>query len=115
MMPRWQRAYVIATCAIIAAVFAYAACDWARWPRLTYLPVTGEWTLSAPAGAVAVTYLGVVLWGLGGLCVGAIIGAAICRIWNKPLGDRMISLLGAWAITAVLLVGAYYTWSMWPW
>ena len=45
-MPRGQRAYVIAMCAIIGGVFAYAACDWGRWPRLTYHPLSGELTLA---------------------------------------------------------------------
>lgn len=114
-LPRWQRAYVIATCALIGAGFAYAACDWASWPRLTYLPVSGEWTMAAPPGVVAVTYLGVVAWGIGGLAIGAMIGAGICTIRRAPLPHRMLLLLGAWAITAILLAGFHQTWSVWPW
>lgn len=110
--PRWQRAYVIATCAIIGAAFAYAACDWARWPRVTYLAVRGEWSLTSMPAPTAVTYLGVVLWGLGGLAVGALAGSFLCRL---KISERFIILLGAWAITAVLLAGAYDTWSVWPW
>jgi hypothetical protein len=115
MMPRWQRAYAIATCALIGAAFAYAACDWAQWPRLTYLPVQGAWTISAHPTGIAITYIGVVAWGLGGLCIGAILGATLCRIYRRPLSTRLTQLLGAWSITAILLVGAYYTWSVWPW
>src|SRR5438270_12195701 len=48
VMPRWQRAYTIAMCALIGAAFAYAACEWARWPRLTYFPVTGSWAIARP-------------------------------------------------------------------
>ncbi len=111
-MPRWQRGYIIAMCAIIGAAFAYAACDWARWPRLTYMPLRGEWALSSSPAATAITYPGVVAWGLGGLATGALVGALVCRF---RISERLIALLGAWAITAVLLAGAYETWSVWPW
>jgi hypothetical protein len=114
-VPRWQRAYAIATCALIGAAFAYAACDWAHWPRLTLLPLSGAWTTSPPPNAIAISYLGTVLWGAGGLAAGALAGAGLCRIARAPLSDRMLLLLGAWAISANLLVGAYYTWSVWPW
>ena len=115
MIPRWQRAYVIATCALIGAAFAYAACDWGRWPRLSYLPLQGTWTLAPPPGAVATTYLGVVAWGAGGLAAGAVVGAGLCRIARRGLSDRALVLLGAWALTALALAGAYETWSAWPW
>jgi hypothetical protein len=112
-MPRWQRAYTIAMCALIGAAFAYSACEWARWPRLTYFPVTGDWAVVPPtATSITITYLGVVLWGLGGLAVGALVGAGLTRVIKT---ERFNALLGAWAITAILLVGAYYTWSVWPW
>jgi hypothetical protein len=114
-MPRWQRAYVIATCAIIAGAFAYAACDWGQWPRLAYRPLTGELTLHAPAGAITITYLGVVAWGLGGAAVGALVGVMLCAIAKRPWPDRALHLFGAWAITAILLTGSYYTWNLWPW
>src|SRR6185436_10859830 len=58
-MPRDQRAYVIAMCAIIGGAFAYAACEWGSWPRLTYLPLRGEVTLGAAPG-ISIVYLGVV-------------------------------------------------------
>ena len=114
-MPRWQRAYVVATCAVIGAMLAYALCDWAQWPRLAYLPVTGELTLHPNGGAIAITYLGNVAWGLGGAACGALLGASACAIANKPWPERALRLLGAWSITAVLLAGFYYTWTLWPW
>jgi hypothetical protein len=114
-MPRWQRAYVIAACAVIGGAFAYAACDWGQWPRLAYLPLSGELTFHAPAGAIAITYPGVVAWGLGGAACGALVGAALCAIVRKAWPERALLLVGAWAITAILLAGAYYTWSLWPW
>jgi hypothetical protein len=114
-LPRWQRAVIVATCAVIGGAFAYAACDWGQWPRVTYLPVRGEVTMHAPSGAVAMTYLGNVAWGLGGAAVGALAGALACAVARRPWPDRRIQLFGAWAITAILLAGAYFTWITWPW
>jgi hypothetical protein len=114
-MQRWQRAYVIAACALIGGAFAYAACDWGLWPRLTYLPLSGELVMHAPAGTLGITYLGVVAWGVGGAAAGALVGAALCAIVRKPWPDRALQLFGLWAITAILLAGSYFTWSVWPW
>jgi hypothetical protein len=113
-MPRVQRAYVLAMCAVIAGAFAYAACDWGHWPHVTYLPLSQRFTL-APTKAVAIHYLGFVLWGLGGACVGAVAGALACRAVRRPWSTRAYRLLGAWAITAIVLAGSYYTWNLWPW
>jgi hypothetical protein len=114
-MPRWQRAYVIATCALIAGAFAYAACDWGHWPRLTYLPVSGELVWHAPPGAITMTYWGTILWGLGGAAIGSLVGVGVCSVVRRTLSDRWILLFGAWAISAILLAGAYFTWALWPW
>lgn len=115
MMPRWQRAYLIATCAIIGGAFAYAACDWAQWPRLTYLPIREAFTMKAPPTVVSMAYIGIVAWGLGGAAVGAVVGFVLCATIRKPLPERALQLFGAWAITGILLAGCYYTWNLWPW
>ena len=115
MMPRGQRAYVLATCAAIAGAFAYSAADWGAWPRLTYVPLAGDWTFSPPAGVTQVSYPGLVLWGLGGVICGALVGAVLVRLFPRTWPDRALRLFGAWAITAILLAGSYFTWSAWPW
>lgn len=114
-MPRWQRAFVIATCALIGAAFAYATCDWGHWPKLTYLPLRGELTLAPPDNAITILYPGFIAWGLGGLVVGALVGAALCAITRKPWAPRALQLFGAWALTALVLAGSYFTWNLWPW
>jgi hypothetical protein len=113
-MSRAHRAYVIAMCAIIGGAFAYAACDWGSWPHLIYLPLSGQLVLE-PTSAVAIHYLGLVAWGAGGACVGALVGAALCRIAPRTWPPHIYRLFGAWAITAILLAGLYFTWSLWPW
>lgn len=114
-MPRWQRAYVIAMCAIIAGAFAYTACDWGRWPRLLYHPLTGDLAMSPSVGAITINYLGTFAWGVGGAAVGAVVGAGFCAVANRSWADRTLHLFGAWAITAVVLAGSYYTWNLYPW
>ena len=114
-MPRWQRIYIIATCAVIAGAFAFAACDWGQWPKLTYLPLPGSWTMHPPPGALAITYMGSLAWAISGAAVGAIVGAMLCAIAKKSWTDRLLRLFGAWAITAILLAGFYNTWNLWPW
>jgi hypothetical protein len=113
-MPRDQRAYVIAMCAIIGAAFAYAACEWGNWPRIRYLPLRGEVTLDA-SGGISIVYPGIVAWGVGGLVCGAFVGALLCRLAPRPWPERALHLFGAWAVAALLLAGGYFTWSLWPW
>ena len=113
-MPRHQRAYVIAMCAIIGASFAYAANVWGQWPRLTYRVLHGDVTFER-SSSITIEFLGIVLWGIGGLVMGALVGALLSKIFPRTWSDLVLRLFGAWAITAILLAGAYFTWSLWPW
>lgn len=113
-MSRAHRAHVIAMCAIIGGAFAYAACDWGGWPHLIYLPLSDRLVLE-PTTAIAIHYVGMVAWGAGGACVGAVIGGILCRAVPRTWPPRVYQLFGAWAITAIVLAGGYFTWSLWPW
>jgi hypothetical protein len=113
-MSRAHRAYVIAMCAIIGGAFAYAACDWGHWPHLIYLPLSDRVVLE-PTAAIAIHYFGLVAWGAGGACVGAVIGGILCRAVPRTWPPRVYQLFGAWAITAIVLAGGYFTWNLWPW
>lgn len=113
-MSRGHRAYVIAMCAIIGGAFAYAACDWGHWPHLTYLPLSGR-LQTGPTRAIAIHYLGYVAWGAGGACAGAMVGAVLCRAAPRAWSPQLYRLFGAWAFSAILLAGGYFTWSLWPW
>lgn len=113
-MSRAHRAYVIAMCAIIAGAFAYTACDWGGWPHLIYLPLSGKLVVE-PTSAVSIHYFGLIAWGTGGALAGALVGAVLCRVVPRTWQPRSYQLFGAWAITAVLLAGSYFTWNLWPW
>ena len=100
---------------VIGGAFAYAACDWGQWPRLAYLPLVGHAHAARAARCARDELLGIVAWGVGGAACGAVVGALLCAIAKKPWPDRVLRLFGAWAITAILLAGAYLTWNLWPW
>ena len=114
-MPRWQRAYIIAMCAIIGGAFAYTACDWGRWPRLFYHPLRGHIVMKTRGSAIDIGYLGIFAWGIGGAAAGIVVGAVMCALVRRRWADRTLHLFGAWAITAIVLAGAYYTWNLYPW
>ena len=59
-------------------------------------------------------YLGTVLWGISGFLVGAAATWLATSLIRRDLGRRFTNLMAAWAITAVLYAGAYYTWNLWP-
>jgi len=114
-VPRWQVVYAAVMTAILGWSIAYVLCDWAGWPRLTYFPYEHAWRFVAgKAGQVPMNYVGTILWGLSGGLVGAALGAVGARLWRRPLPQRAIALLGAWAMTAFLYAGSYYMWNLWP-
>lgn len=115
VMPRAQRAYLIAVCAVIAGAFAYGACEWGRWPRLVFAPLGDGWSLASQPSPTTTSYLGVVAWGVSGAICGAAVGAILSRVFDRPWRESTLRLFGAWAIAAILLCGAYFTWSLRPW
>lgn len=117
-MPQWQRAFVLAACALIGGALAYVGCDWGHWQRFTLLPATGEITLNPRPGALAIPYIGTIAWGVAGAACGILVGALLClpsTFGRRAWSDRSLLLFGAWAIAAIVLAGGYYTWNLWPW
>ena len=114
-LPRWQLVYAAATCGVIGWCVAYVLCDALKWPRLTYFPYEGAWAMtSGHGGPATMSYVGIVLWGVGGGSVGAAAGAIATRAWGRPLPARAITLLGAWALTTFAFAGLYVLWNLWP-
>jgi hypothetical protein len=114
-VPPWQRSYLAACSAVIGFALAYALCDYASLPRLLYAPVEGVWQLERPPiGREEVGYLGLVLWGVGGALVAGLGASLVTRFIRRPVSRRILRLFGGWALTAVFLAGAFYTWSLWP-
>jgi hypothetical protein len=112
--PPWQRAYLIACCAIIGAALAYWLPHWAELPVLCYVPMQRRWTFDPPNTTPVITYVGLVLWGASGTAIGAALGALLGICWRRPLPTPALRMVGAWAITAFVMTGWYYTWNLWP-
>jgi len=114
-VPRWQLRYAIACAAIIGWSLAYALASWSRWPRVIYDPLAREWSVASRLPSpVPIDYLGLVAWGTGGAALGAALALVASRFWKKPLPPIALTLLGAWALTAFLYAGTYFTWTLWP-
>jgi hypothetical protein len=114
-VPRWQLRYAIACTAIAGWSIAYALASWGQWPRLIYDPLAHSWALrSRPGGPIPIDYWGLIAWGAGGLILGALIALLFSRLYRRPLPRLALGLLGAWALTAFLYAGTYFTWTLWP-
>jgi len=114
-MPSWQRRLVVVCAGVIGFCLLYAACDYAEWPRVAYLPMDRSWSVvSGSGGPLAITYPGTVLWGLGGAVLGAGLVWLATVFTRRELASRWLDLARAWAIAAFLFAGAYFTWKEWP-
>jgi len=114
-MPRWQRIYLAVCGGVIGYVLAYVVSDFARLPRATYFPREHAWHVVERVDSPApMAYYGMLLWGLGGALVAAALVALATKLARAPLARRWLQLAGAWAITAVVFAGAYFTWNLWP-
>ncbi len=113
--PRWQTVQVVGCAAVIGWTLAYVLCDWSGWPRLTFDQYTAAWSwTSGPTPRVPINYMGIILWGMGGGAVAALLALVGLRLWRRPLPPVVLGLASAWALTGVLLAGTYYTWNLWP-
>jgi hypothetical protein len=112
-----ERAYLVGAGAVIGFALAYALPIVAGWPLAIYEPLAHRFSLGLPAGGVTLGYFGQVLWGLSGGLIGGVLGASVGlgAAWRrKPVTEGAAILAGAWALTALVLVGAYFTWLNWP-
>ena len=114
-MPGWQRVYVAACSGVIGFCLGYVLCDFGAWPRLTYFPYEGQWSLVAgPPGPIPMAYVGTIVWGLAGSALAAAAAYGACRMLRRPISDRWLHLWGAWALASFFYGGLYYTWNLWP-
>ena len=84
--------------------------SYARWPTPFYDPAARRWLLARTAGPLPIGYYGLVLYGVAF----ALIGAAVGRLAGRRAQSESIWLGAAWAMTAVVVTCAYYTFQLWP-
>ena len=111
-----DRSFLCGCAALIGFALAYALPIYGRLPNPIYDPLAHKWHLAIPGslGPVPMGYLGQVFWGLGGAAVSAAVVAVATMRQKRPLSERTQALASAWALTAVALVLAYFTWGNWP-
>lgn len=116
-VPAWQRAYIVATVALTAAVLTACAASFGGWPRLIYVPYDRRWVVAseAPPGATAaMMFMGIVAWALA---AGLVVGAAchvVLHVRARPVPVAALRVVGAWALTACVLGAGYFVWMIWP-
>ena len=84
--------------------------SYAQVPNLFYDPLARRWLFGPSPGPIPLGYLGTVAYGVVGACAGFVASLAI-RHTPSP---RTFGLFGAWALSALWLSVAYFTWSLWP-
>jgi hypothetical protein len=113
-MTRGARAYFIGCAAIIGFAIAFALPIYTRLPRAFYDPSARAWSWAVTLGPIPMGFVGQIIWGIAGalLAAGAC-GLVASRMTREP-SDRAWQLAAAWALSAIAIVGAYFTWNNWP-
>jgi hypothetical protein len=118
-MERSERIYFVVCAALIGFALAYALPSYAHFRNYYYDPAAHHWLWTNTPGPVPMGYYGQQLWGLSGALLSAGIASVVTRFLRpsseKPEKmERAHLLWGAWALTALLIVVAYFTWNNWP-
>ena len=108
-----ERGFLVVSAALIGWAVGYALPIYARLPSLHYDPLAGRWFAGARPGPQAMGYYGQMAWGLVGAFVGAVAALLVARAGLRLTSSRL-GLMAAWALTAIGLVGAWFTFSNWP-
>lgn len=109
-----SRAYFIACGAVIGFALTYTLPIYAQLPHHFYDPVARRWQWARNLGPIPMGYVGQIVWGIAGALVAAgVAGLIVSRRTREP-SERAYGLWAAWALTALAIVGAYFTWNNWP-
>jgi hypothetical protein len=112
--PAAASAYFAVAAAMVGFALFYALPIYARLQRPYYDPLARRWFLADHSSPIPMGYVGQLLWALGGALVCGGIAFAIVSGRRRTPGDRAFALWSAWALTAVAIVVAYFTWNNWP-
>jgi hypothetical protein len=82
-----------------------------RWPQLGYEPTARTWTWSRAPTPGSILYYGLLVWGLGFAALGASLGAVVPP---RARTGQAATLSAAWALTAIGISFAYFTFQLWP-
>ena len=110
-MPRWQRVYLAACAGVIGFALAYAGADYGKLPHLYHDQLGHRFVVGAGLPGLASGYPGLILWGLAGGLVAALVTWLVAGRRRAPVSERSLGLAAAWAGTAVLLAVGYFVWN----
>jgi hypothetical protein len=105
--------YFAACAAIIGFALFYALPIYARLIRPYYDPIARRWFLADHAPPIPMGYVGQLLWAVAGALVCGGVAYALTARGRAP-SERAHSLAATWALSALVIVGAYFTWNNWP-
>jgi hypothetical protein len=107
-------AVYFATCAaVIGFALCYALPIYARLQRPYYDPIMRRWFIADHAPPIPMGYLGQIAWAVAGALVAGGVAWALTSGRRAPTA-RAHTLAAAWALTAIAIVVAYFTWNNWP-
>ena len=111
-----RRAHLVVLSALLSFAVGYALPAVSAVPNLYYDPIAREFLVGERPGPIPMGYLGQIAWGLCFALAGGVIAFAFGRrAAADAAGDgRAASLVTAWALSALLLAGAWLTWNNWP-
>lgn len=108
------RGALVAAAAAIGYALGYALPAYAHLPNLYYDPVARRFLFGPRPGPVPMGYYGQVVYGVAIALLAAAVTAVASRARGRPPTERGLGLATAWALTALALVAAYFTWNNWP-
>jgi hypothetical protein len=107
-----QEALFIAMCAgAIAFAFAFIAPMLSGGAVPWYYPIEHRWTFEARPNGFALDFFGRTLFGLAAWAIAVLVALPLARR-AKSISARVLGLVTAWTVTAVLLVMLHYAWSL---
>jgi hypothetical protein len=105
------RAFLAVCGALIGWSLGYALPTYARLSRAFYDPIARHWFWGRSTAPIPMGYAGQLLWALGCALVSGALGWLLGR---KTPSARAYALGSAWALTALVIIAAYFTWNNWP-
>ena len=105
-----MRRYFALCGAIIGWALGVLIPQYGHWPTLWLDPERHRWFFARTAGPIPIGYYGLILWGILGTITGGLAGFALARRGR----NESFGLAAAWALTAITVAAAYYTFELWP-
>lgn len=103
--------YAVLSCATIAFALLFVYPAFAPLAVPWYYPVERTWAWEVAPDGLAMDFYGRVVVGtLAALAAGAV--AAVVLRLTRPPGERVVNLLTAWSLTAILLAALHFAWTL---